>query len=294
MSVRYASSPAVTYTVYPGTCTSMVSQNDVDNLAQNDLSTNSQNYANANCSCLKIYYNATVSVPFVKTNCPSGTPPGQAVLYSVPAGKYTSLQSQEDANSRAMVEVNTLLGQSYANENGMCGSLFYNVEKSGIFSKNNCSANYSSGPAVLYRVPAGNFSSSISQVDADNLAQQDVNNNGQAYANTHGTCVPIVGISLTTYMYSGNIQSISFSNNGYNLTFNPVNNGANQIFNVPQGTYKVIIQLTEDPEGMRYVKFTSNGGSGSLCFPIQNSAVVFENATIQGSYNNFAVEDFCY
>ena|GEM_PF-5136118 len=289
----YASSPAVTYTVYPGTYTSTVSQAAADNLAQNDLNTNSQNFANANCSCSRVYYNVAVSVSFVKTNCPSGTPPGQAVVYSVPAGKYTSLESQEDANSRAMVEVNTL-GQTYAIDHGMCGSLFYNVEKSGYFSKNNCGANSSSGPSVLYRVPAGTFSASISQADADNLAQQNVSNNGQTYANTHGTCVPIVGVSLTTYMYSGNIYSISFSNNDFNMTFNPVNNGSNQIFNVPQGTYRVIIQLAEDPEGIRYVKFSSNGGAASQCLPIQNSAVVFDNVTLQGSYNNFAVEDFCY
>jgi len=44
------------------------------------------------------------------------------------------------------------------------------------------------GSSVLYLVPAGTYTSSISQQDADNKAINDINLNGQNYANQHGEC----------------------------------------------------------------------------------------------------------
>jgi hypothetical protein len=63
---------------------------------------------------------------------------------------------------------------------------FNNIAKSGTFNRNNCFK--SVGSAVTYTVVAGTYSSTISQADADSQAQTDVINNGQAYANTNGTC----------------------------------------------------------------------------------------------------------
>ncbi len=64
---------------------------------------------------------------------------------------------------------------------------FYNVARSFTFNKNNCSTS-GSGSAVVYTVPASSYSSTISQADADAKAQNDINNNGQNYANSNGTC----------------------------------------------------------------------------------------------------------
>lgn len=40
-------------------------------------------------------------------------------------------------------------------------------------------------------VEAGTFSSTISQMDADSKAADELNTKGQAYANSHGTCTTV-------------------------------------------------------------------------------------------------------
>lgn len=68
---------------------------------------------------------------------------------------------------------------------------FSNISKSGTFAKNNCGAGFQ-GTSVTYTVPAGRYTSSISQADADQKAINDVNTNGQTYANTNGGCNVII------------------------------------------------------------------------------------------------------
>lgn len=76
--------------------------------------------------------------------------------------------------------------------------LYYNVEKIQTFIKNNCNDGFQ-GNNYIYTVPADSYSSSVSQVDADNLAQNDINSNGQTAANNFGTCsaAPIVTCTFT-------------------------------------------------------------------------------------------------
>ncbi|MBX3254770.1 MAG: hypothetical protein KF862_11570 [Chitinophagaceae bacterium] len=77
---------------------------------------------------------------------------------------------------------------NYAGEQENCGTTTYNsAAKSGTFTRNNCSSG-STGSSVTYTVPAGKYTSTVSQADADTKAQNDVNANGQAYANTNGAC----------------------------------------------------------------------------------------------------------
>ncbi|MBO9591644.1 MAG: hypothetical protein J7599_01965 [Niabella sp.] len=65
---------------------------------------------------------------------------------------------------------------------------YTNVEKSKIFLRDNCSGGYA-GTAVTYTVAANTYTSAIDQADADQKALNDINANGQAYANANGTCV---------------------------------------------------------------------------------------------------------
>jgi hypothetical protein len=66
-------------------------------------------------------------------------------------------------------------------------TLFYNQPAQGSFNKNTCPAG---GEAVVvYKVPYGKHVSVISQADANQKAQADVTNNGQAYANKYGQCI---------------------------------------------------------------------------------------------------------
>lgn len=72
---------------------------------------------------------------------------------------------------------------NYAGQQENCGVYTYAATRSGTFTRQ-C-ADGGSGSQVTY---TANVSSTISQADADGKAQQDVNQNGQAYANQHGTC----------------------------------------------------------------------------------------------------------
>jgi hypothetical protein len=64
---------------------------------------------------------------------------------------------------------------------------YYNSEKSQSFTKNNCGSGMLSNP-LTYNVPANYYTSIISQADADQQAQNEINANGQNMANTNGVC----------------------------------------------------------------------------------------------------------
>lgn len=65
---------------------------------------------------------------------------------------------------------------------------FYNVEQRITLTRRNCGQD-SIGTSVGYIVPAGKYSSTTSQEDADGQALAEVNVYGQNYANDHGGCV---------------------------------------------------------------------------------------------------------
>jgi len=76
-------------------------------------------------------------------------------------------------------------GQAYANANAGC--TWTNQAQSGNFTRNNCPPNYT-GSSVTYNVAANTYNPTISLADANQKAIDDVNANGQSYANTNGTC----------------------------------------------------------------------------------------------------------
>ena len=67
------------------------------------------------------YYSAAASGSFVKNDCGNSDGPGPAVIYTVPARKYTSTTSQAAADALAVADVNAN-GQRYANLNGTCAT----------------------------------------------------------------------------------------------------------------------------------------------------------------------------
>ena len=137
------------------------------------------------CNDAVVYYNSGVSESFIRNNCPIGYE-GGSVVFAVADSAFASLTSQLDADQQAQ---NALIngGQDYANSYGACLLIYYSVQKSGIYYRNNCGNAYT-GSAVTYTVPAGSFTSTISQAHADSLAQAAVYANGQTYANANGTC----------------------------------------------------------------------------------------------------------
>ncbi|THU30762.1 hypothetical protein FAM09_29625 [Niastella caeni] len=130
-----------------------------------------------------LYYNVVKSGSFTRNNCGGGAS-GTTVTYTVAANTYVTDISQADADAQAQNDVNAN-GQNYANTNGQC--YWSSVAKSGTFTKNNC-ASGGTGSQVTYNVEAGAYTSTISQADADAQAQNEVNANGQTYANNNGYC----------------------------------------------------------------------------------------------------------
>lgn len=135
-----------------------------------------------------VYRNKRQSALFTKEGCNSETEKGEELEYVVEAGKYTSIISQSNADDKAMKDIEQN-GQNWVNEHGRCITiLWYNVKKSKSFRKNDCDPDTEEGSLVTMTIEAGQFSSTISQEDADRKAEAELNAKGQDYANSHGTC----------------------------------------------------------------------------------------------------------
>lgn len=135
-----------------------------------------------------VYRNKRQLALFTKEGCNPETEKGEELEYVVEAGKYTSVISQSDADDKAMKDIEQN-GQNWVNEHGRCITiLWYNVKKSKSFRKNDCDPDTEEGSLVTMTIEAGQFSSTISQEDADRKAEAELNAKGQDYANSHGTC----------------------------------------------------------------------------------------------------------
>lgn len=135
-----------------------------------------------------VYRNKRQSALFTKEGCNPETEKGEELEYVVEAGKYTSIISQSDADDKAMKDIEQN-GQNWVNEHGRCITiLWYNVKKSKSFRKNDCDPDTEEGSLVTMTIEAGQFSSTISQEDADRKAEAELDAEGQDYANSHGTC----------------------------------------------------------------------------------------------------------
>lgn len=175
----------VSYSQAAGAEKSTISQADANAKGLAKFNADGQVYANTAGNCL--YPNVLMSQLFTRNNCPSGI--GEQLHYEVPAGTYTSPTSQAHANSLAQADIDAN-GQAYANTNGGCApvKVYYNVHLYEMFTKMDCPSGV--GEQVYYDVAPGTHTSTISQAHADSLAQDDINANGQEYANTYGGCAP--------------------------------------------------------------------------------------------------------
>lgn len=85
---------------------------------------------------------------------------------------------------------------NYAGQPENCGvQHFPNDEQSGWYTPTTCPPNNTANP-VQYIVPQGTYTSTIDVAHANAQAIADVNAHGQAYANTHPSCTPIVCTEL--------------------------------------------------------------------------------------------------
>jgi len=137
------------------------------------------------CAAENYFTNSPHSVTLQRNNCGTNFQ-GGSVTYTVAGGTYSSTVSQSDADQQAYNDISEN-AQAYANANGSCSQIYYNVVKSGTYTKQGCPSGWT-GSSVTYTVAANTYTSIISQADADGKAVNDVNANGQNYANTNGTC----------------------------------------------------------------------------------------------------------
>lgn len=96
---------------------------------------------------------------------------------------------------------------------------YYNVAKNQTFTRNNCGSGYIGG-SYTYTVPAGKYSSMISQADADAQAQTDINSNGQNMTNANGVCIGSnCSVSFNSSAGINGGGGTSYVNNNYRLSF---------------------------------------------------------------------------
>ena len=76
-------------------------------------------------------------------------------------------------------------------------SEYYNEPISMTFHSSACDKNLGNlSVPVDYTIPARKYVSTVSQIDANRMAFDDLVANGQAYADTHGTCEPHIVVSV--------------------------------------------------------------------------------------------------
>lgn len=143
------------------------------------------NVAKRPVPCEGLYTHPAITEVFTKSCGPGYY--STEVVYTIPAGKYTSTTSQAEVDLAIENELNSASVTNYVNTNAQCLELFTNDLKTGTFTKEGCDFGYA-GSTVTYTVPAGTYTSKESKQAANDLAQEEIDANGQAYANQVGTC----------------------------------------------------------------------------------------------------------
>lgn len=105
-------------TLAAGAYVSSISQLDADLKAQLIIDARIQGLANTNAPCIPFYKSDALSQTFYKENCPPGQE-GLPYTYTVPANKYISFVSKNDANDMRDEDIADN-GQDMANQSGGC------------------------------------------------------------------------------------------------------------------------------------------------------------------------------
>ena len=252
---------SLTYSQAAGVKTSTNSQAEADALGYSQFIIDGQAYVNANTRCT--FYNAATSKTFFRNNCPANSDPG-TFTYSVPYGEYTSNLSQRQADQQAQDAID-LYGQNAANLEATC--TFYSSGLSAPFTRNNCGPGYIGG-SYTYTVPTGAYLSTISQADADNKASAQFVSNGQAYANSVGTCTAIPQPVTFTYEYLFSASAKQLYLDIYAST--GTHAGATLYFNI---TYVRLLGTQQSTQSATVV-FEANTADKTVIIPVNAKSIV--------------------
>jgi YD repeat-containing protein len=116
----------------------------------------------------------------------------------------------------------------------------FNGIQSGVFNRSNCGTGYI-GQSYTYVVPAGKYASYIGNDDANQQAINEVNANGQHFADSLALCY--VQITCTNYVgASGFVATYTGAKNQLSWSFNiPSTPGLQTIGAIPAGPYTLTI-----------------------------------------------------
>lgn len=236
----------VTYIVSEGTYSSIISKSDANAKASAEVSVKGQAYANANGTCFN-YKNYIETKTFTKA-CSAGLY-GSEIDYTVAYGTYTSIISPQDAQQKAIDDVNTN-GQNYANNfpGGKCftyAEAFKNDLISVNLSKGNCPIGYtgSAYPSNPFIVPYGKYVSTVSLQAANSKAQSELTLKQIAVDNA-GYCTAIPTINVQVSNSTNYNFTVTFGNSAGYITYTALSGNFYGSVSVPAGTYNAI---TIDP-----------------------------------------------
>jgi hypothetical protein len=180
-------------------------------------------------------------------------------------------------------------------------SQFFNELQTGTFtrSSNTCGSGETGG-TVTYSIPAGQYSSTVSQAAANQLAINALNQQGQEYANQNGTCcsngncyVPgTVTVNLTSYTSAcySNTFTITFegSQGTYSYNFSTSWYGETNTITLPAGTYNITMNSDNYSGGNNTFSLDNPWQSWNSNYA-QMSGLVMSN----GNYYNFSITASC-
>ena len=125
-----------------------------------------------------------------------------------------------------------------------CPAVYYSHAVYQPVQKDNCGSDYIGG-YVDFLIPAGAYTSSISQLDADLKAQLQIDSDAQNFANDHGAC---------HYLYKSEEKSVSFFSENCAPGYEPVV----YTYTVPAGTYTSLTSVA-DANDQRDEDIADNG-----------------------------------
>lgn len=163
-------------------------------------------------------------------------------------------------------------------------AVYANVERSGVFVKNNCPPNQV-GSQVTYTVPAGTYTSTIDLDDANAKAQADIYANGQAYANNHGQCVSSSTVTNVKYTNQTgtywNVKALNISTGILYTSALGANFSGSAFATLPNGQYTITISpLSSLPSSS--TRFTI-GSIYQIIQPTFTGSLVYNDATVNST-----------
>jgi len=129
---------------------------------------------------------------------------------------------------------------------GSVKQVYFNAAQSKPFTRKNCTGNLIP-ETVIYTVPEDTYSSTVSQADADQQALNDIDANGQNYANTNGACLNPVTVTGENWTPYNNWIAIFINRSTDKKTtyIMPLKDSTKTLGVLPEGDYDIQVYSTD-------------------------------------------------